>query len=111
VDRRTWLFGAVGVLAAPSGAQAQRSGKAWRVGYVTQRPRPGPREEAFRQGLRELGWVPGRDLVVEERYSAREGADLDALVGELVRLPVDVLVTGGPTVTRSAKAATTMIPP
>jgi putative ABC transport system substrate-binding protein len=80
------------------------------VGYLTQRPRPGPREEALRQGLRDLGWVPGRDIILEERYSKREGVDLDALVGELLRLPVDVLVTGGPTVTRRARAATTTVP-
>jgi putative ABC transport system substrate-binding protein len=109
VDRRAWLLGTVGLLTVPLGAGAQQSGKARRVGYVTQRPSPGPREEAFRRGLRELGWVPGRDVVLEERYSRRGGDDLDALVGELLRLPVEVLVTGGPTVTRSARAATTTV--
>jgi putative ABC transport system substrate-binding protein len=109
VDRRTWLIGSLGILAVPLIAGAQ-AGKGRRIGYLTQRPGPSPREEAFRRGLRDLGYVPGRDLVIEERYSGRGGDELSTLAAELVRLPVEIIVTGGPTATRSAKVATTMIP-
>jgi putative ABC transport system substrate-binding protein len=110
VDRRTWFVGALGLFTAPLIAGAQQAGKARRIGYLTQRPRPGPREEAFRQGLRDLGYTLGRDIVIEERYSAQGGADLAALAAALVRLPVEIIVTTGPTVTRSARGVTTTIP-
>ena len=66
------------------------------------------RIEAFRQGLRELGYVEGKNIVIEWRY-ARE-TDRPALAAELVRLKVDVIVTGGPGSTRAAKEATATIP-
>jgi putative ABC transport system substrate-binding protein len=69
------------------------------------------RIEAFRQGLRELGYLEGKNIVIEWR-SGGEGKEdrIPALVAELVRLKVNVIVTGGPTATRAAKEATTAIP-
>jgi putative ABC transport system substrate-binding protein len=111
VDRRELFRAAtLSLLAAPLGVVAQPARKVPRIGYLTQRSTPGPREEAFRQGLRDLGYVPGKDIVIEERYSARGLEGLNALATELVRLPVEIIVTGGPTATRSAKASTTTIP-
>jgi putative ABC transport system substrate-binding protein len=68
------------------------------------------RVQAFRDGLRDLGYVEGRDLVLEFRWAGGRMDLLPALAAELVRLPVDVIVTGGPAATRPARAATASIP-
>jgi putative ABC transport system substrate-binding protein len=68
------------------------------------------RIEAFRQGLRELGYVEGKNIVIEWRYAEGKLDRLLALVAELVRLKVNVIVTGGPGATRPAKEATVTIP-
>jgi putative ABC transport system substrate-binding protein len=66
--------------------------------------------EAFRQGLRDLGYVEGKNIVIEYRYAEGKLDRLPALAAELVRLKVDVMVSGGPQTTRSAKQATSTIP-
>ena len=93
-------------------AEAQQPTKIPRIGYLT-----GPslsanaaRIEAFRQGLRELGYVEGKNIVIEYRYAEGKLDRLSALAAELVRLKVDVIVTTGPTATRAAKEATATIP-
>jgi putative ABC transport system substrate-binding protein len=68
------------------------------------------RIEAFRQGLRELGYVEGKNIFIEYRYAEGKLDRLPALAAELVGLKVDVIVTGGPTPTRAAKEATSTIP-
>ena len=68
------------------------------------------RIEAFRQGLRELGYVEGKNIVIEWRSAEGKPDRLPELAAELVRLKVDVIVTGGPTVTHVAKEATATIP-
>ena len=68
------------------------------------------RIEAFRQGLRELGYVEGKNIVIEYRYAEEKPDRLPALAAELVRLKVDVIVTGGGGNTRAAKEATNTIP-
>jgi putative ABC transport system substrate-binding protein len=100
------------LLALPFPARAQQPTKIPRIGYLgaaslSSNP---ARIEAFRQGLRELGYVEGKNIVIEWR-SAEEKLDrLPALAAELVRLKVDVIVTSGPLPTRAAKEATTTIP-
>ena len=69
-----------------------------------------PRAEAFRQGLRELGYVEGENIIIEYRYAEGKFDRLPALAAELVRLKVDIIVTGGPAATRPAKEATSTIP-
>ena len=66
--------------------------------------------EAFRQGLRELGYVEGKNIVIEPRYAEGKLDRLPELAADLVRLNVDVIVTSGPTATRPAKEATSTIP-
>ncbi len=68
------------------------------------------RTDAFRQGLRELGYVEGKNIVIESRHVVGKLDRLSELAAELVRLKVDVIVTTGPTSTRAAKEATVMIP-
>ena len=68
------------------------------------------RIEAFRQGLRELGYVEGKNIVIEWRSSEGKADRFPALAAELVRLKVDVIVTTGPPTTRAAKQATVTIP-
>jgi putative ABC transport system substrate-binding protein len=68
------------------------------------------RTEAFREGLRELGYVEGKNIVIELRSAEGKRDRLPALAAELVRLKVDVIVTGGPAATRATKEATSTIP-
>ena len=78
---------------APPAVEGQ-AGKVSRIGFLTQRSGPGAREEAFRQGLRDLGYVLERDIVVEYRYAAGRLDRERELAAEPVRLKVEVLVTG-----------------
>jgi putative ABC transport system substrate-binding protein len=100
------------MLAFVSLAQAQQAKKIPRVAFLG----PGSdtnnaaRTEAFRQSLRELGYVEGRNIVMEWRYAEGKLDRLPVLAAELVRLNVDVIVTGGSASTRAAKDATVMIP-
>ena len=92
--------------------QAQQPTKIARIGYLTGATPIGQaaRIEAFRQGLRELGYIEGKNIVVEYRYAEEKLDRLPALATELVRLKVDVIVTGGSGNTRAAKEATNTIP-
>ena len=68
------------------------------------------RTEAFRQGLRELGYIEGKNIAIESRYAEGKLDRLSELAAELVRLKLDVIVSAGPTVTRPVKEATVTIP-
>jgi putative tryptophan/tyrosine transport system substrate-binding protein len=91
---------------------AQQPAKVPRIGYLETTPSStsSARHEAFRQGLRELGYVEGKNIVIEWRYAEGKLDRLPALAAELVRLKVDVIVTGGRTATHAAKEATVTIP-
>jgi putative ABC transport system substrate-binding protein len=93
-------------------AQAQHAGKTPRVGFlIASAPSAmAPRLDAFRQGLRELGYVEGKNIVIEARYANGKADQLSALAAELARLDIDVIVSSGPTSTRAAKNATSTIP-
>jgi len=93
-------------------AQAQQPGKIPRIGYLeaVSPSNSAVRSEAFRQGLRELGYVEGKNIVTEYRYAEGKRDRLPALAAELVRLKVDVIVTAGASATRAAKKATSTIP-
>jgi putative ABC transport system substrate-binding protein len=93
-------------------AEAQQPAKIPRIGFlITSSPSTiAPRMDAFRQGLRELGYVEGKNIVIERRHADGKSDRLPALAVELVNLKVDVIVTSGPTATRPAKEATSSIP-
>jgi len=93
-------------------AEAQQAKKIPRIGYlaIASLSAATERIEAFRQGLRELGYVEGKNILVEWRSPEGKLDRLSALAAELVRLKVDVIVTGGPAPTRPAKEATSTIP-
>src|SRR5439155_23652044 len=87
-------------------ARAQQPTKIPRIGFLgaVSRSTVSARTEAFRQGLRELGYVEGKNIVIEWRYAEEGKLDrVSELAAELVRLKVDIIVTAGPASTRSAK--------
>jgi putative ABC transport system substrate-binding protein len=91
---------------------AQQPKKVPRIGYLiaTSPSVISARIDAFRQGLRELGYVEGKSIVIDYRWAERKLDRLPALAAELVRLNADVIVTAGPADTRAAKEATSTIP-
>jgi putative tryptophan/tyrosine transport system substrate-binding protein len=93
-------------------ASAQQPTKVPRIGFLGATPASSisARIEAFRQGLRELGYVEGKNIVIEWRSADGKLDRLPSLAAELVRLKVDVIVTAGPQSTRPAKEATVTIP-
>jgi ABC-type uncharacterized transport system substrate-binding protein len=93
-------------------AEAQQPTKIPRIGYLgaTSPSTSSARIEAFRQGLRELGYVEGKNIVIEWRHHEGKLDRLPALAAELVRLKVDIIVTVGPPAARAAKEATVTIP-
>jgi len=100
------------LLALPIPAGAQQQTKIPRIGllYAGTPSTQFARVEAFRQGLRELGYVEGKNIIIEYRYAEGKLDRLPALLAELVRLKVAVIVTGGGSSTRAAKEATSTIP-
>ena len=106
-----WLL-IIFFVANVSVAQAQQPTKIPRIGRlsgssISANP---ARIEAFRQGLRELGYVEGKNIVIERRFAEGKLDRLPALAAELVRLKVDIIVSAGPVATRAAKEATNAIP-
>jgi len=98
------------VLAAPLAAEGQQVGKVYRIGYLSIASGPSPRTEALRQGLRELGYIEGKNITIEYRFAQEKADRLRGLATELVNLKVDLIVTGGPTATRAAQQATRTLP-
>jgi len=90
MNRRAFVAGLGAVLAAPLAAEAQQTGKVYRVAFLTVLPGP-DLLEALRQGLRELGWREGQNFVLEDRQSTSD-ENVPALADELARSSVDVIV-------------------
>jgi putative tryptophan/tyrosine transport system substrate-binding protein len=93
-------------------ASAQQHAKVPRIGYLSNASASAisHRIDAFRHGLRDLGYVEGKNIVIEYRYAEGKSDRLSALAAELVRLKVDIIATTGPASTGSAKQATATIP-
>ena len=115
MDRRRFLLTSLaGVLAVPLGAEAQQTGKVWRIGYLTTDPPTTPETARmwgqFLEGLRDHGYVEGQNIIIERRHWEGRAERLPALAADLVRLKVDVIVTIALQPTQAAKNATTTIP-
>ena len=114
MNRRAFIAGTMAgcLLAAPLAAEAQQAGKVWRIGYLATQHREAQTYliQAFEGGLREKGYTPGRDILIEYRFADGRVERLPELAAELVRLKVDVIVTGVNPGSIAAKKATTTIP-
>jgi putative ABC transport system substrate-binding protein len=111
MDRRIFLTSVASLLAAPLAAEAQQAAKVARIGWLTPNLAAGLLlVEAFRQGLRDLGYVEGRNLVIEYRDAEGKFERLPALAAELVALKVDVILVGATPQALAAKQATRTIP-
>jgi ABC-type uncharacterized transport system substrate-binding protein len=102
-----------GLLAAPPVAKPQPAGKVWRIGFFSTQTSSAfqPQVNAFRQKLRDLGYVEGRTLVIEYRWAEGKYERLPALARELAQLKVDLILTpDGVPPALAAKAATKTIP-
>jgi putative ABC transport system substrate-binding protein len=112
ISRRTFLGSlAGGLLAAPLDTQAQQARPA-RVGFVEAGSLSANRHflDAFRQGLRELGYVEGQNIVIEDRWADGRSERFPALIAELIRLRVDVIVPASGAGALAAKKATSTVP-
>jgi len=113
MDRRLFLGTlACGLLAAPLAAEAQQTGKVYRVGFLSNGWSTASPQvvAAFRQGLRELAWVEGQNIVIEYRFAEGQYDRLPGLAAELARLKVDVIVAIPTPAAVAAKNATATIP-
>jgi putative tryptophan/tyrosine transport system substrate-binding protein len=113
MERRTFMAMLTGgIVVAPLAAEAQQAAKIARIGYLTGSLATNPHlPEAFRQGLRDLGYVEDRNVVIEYRDADRKSERLPALAAELVALKVDVIVAaGGTPAALAAKQATRTLP-
>jgi putative ABC transport system substrate-binding protein len=93
-------------------ARSQQPAKVPRIGFQLDAPASAvtARTEAFRKGLRELGYIEGKNIIIEWRSAEGKLERRSELAAELVRLKVDVIVSAGPSVTRAVKESTSTIP-
>ena len=111
MDRRDTVLALLALGAAPLATEAQQAAKVVRIGYLSFNLTASPHvREAFVQGLRDLGYVEGRNLVIEYRDAEGKLERLPALVAELVALKVDVIVASGTLAALAAKQATRTLP-
>lgn len=110
-QRRKFLIGASALLAAPY-ALGQPSGRRVRIGILDdgQEDAQAAAWQAFRDQLRQLGYVEGKDLVIETRFAQGVAARVNAQAAELVALKPDLIMTGGIQATQAAMMATSIIP-
>ena len=112
MDRRSFVGAVAGaLLTLPLAATAQAQ-KVLRIGFLSLNTPASAREAtaAFREVLRERGWVEGQNIVIEARFAEGKVDRLSVLVAELIRLNVDIILTGSSVATRAAKHATKTIP-
>ena len=114
ISRRTFVSTlAGGLLAAPLAAEAQQAGKVWRIGllsFAASDPASAARWKAFRDRLRELGYVEGQNVIFETRWGDEQVGRLRGLAAELIDAKVDILVTAASEAALAAKQATSSIP-
>src|SRR5437763_3154816 len=111
MDRRDTVLGLLALGAAPLAAEAQPAAKVARIGYLAADRAANPHlHEAFRQGLLDLGYVEGRNVVIEYRDAEGKLERFPALAAELVELKLDVIVAASTPAALAARQATKTIP-
>jgi putative ABC transport system substrate-binding protein len=114
MDRRTFLAGTgAALLVTPLDAEAQQGGKVWRIGLLSSGASDSggaARWKAFREQLRELGYVEGQNVIFESRWGEEQVGRLRGLAAELIDAKVDILVVAGSETALAAKQATSSIP-
>ena len=116
MNKRRKLLLALGAtaLGSPLTLHAQPATKVWRVGFLGYRSRPDSLDSsfygAFPRGMRELGYIQGKNLTIEWRFADGKADRLPALAAELVQIKVDLIVATGPVVTSAAQKVTTTMP-
>jgi putative tryptophan/tyrosine transport system substrate-binding protein len=111
MDRQTFIGNMLAcLLCVPLAVAAQQAGKTPRLGYLADRPGASEFDEAFLRGMRELGYVDGKNVVIEYRWAGGDAGRLQALAAELVAAKVDIIVTSGVPAAKAAKNATATIP-
>jgi len=111
VHRRSLVVGLVGLVATQLVAEAQQAGKVWRIGILSVSLATRPViMTAFADGMRDLGYVEGRDYIVERRFVPGRLEEYSGLVAELLRLNVDLIIASDTAATRAAMQATQTIP-
>jgi putative ABC transport system substrate-binding protein len=111
MDRRDTVLALLALGVAPLATEAQQAAKVARIGYLGDTPAASPHlREAFLQGVRDLGYVEGRNVVIEYRYAEGKRERLPALAAELVARKVDVIVAPNTPQALAAKQATRTLP-
>jgi len=114
MNRRKSVLALIALSAGAVVSHAQPQGKIWRVGFLALTTRPDPLAShqygAFPKGMRDLGYVEGKNLVIEWRFADGKPERLPGLAVELVQIPVDVIVAAGAVAIRAAQKSTTTIP-
>ena len=111
MERRAFIATLTGgLLAAPLAVGAQQAARVYRIGYLSPDSGPSQYSEAFRQGLRDLGWLEGEDIAIEYRWAEQKRDRLPGLARELVRRRVDLIFAVSVQGALAAKGATKTIP-
>jgi putative ABC transport system substrate-binding protein len=110
MERRAFVGGALGLLAAPLAAEGQQAGKVYRIGFLRAGQPPESYLDGFQQGLRERGYVYGQNVVVEFRATDGSVDPLPRLTEELLRLKVDVFLASAAPAAVAVRRATTSVP-
>jgi putative ABC transport system substrate-binding protein len=112
VDRRAFVAGTLGLLAAPLGVEAQQAKKVPRVGFLSADAAAdsSPAINAFRQGLRELGYIEGQNIAIDWRFAEGRLDRLTTLATELAGLSVDLAVTSDALIAQTLRAASPSLP-
>src|SRR6516164_8925948 len=111
MKRREFIALLGGAAAWPLAARAQQAGKPPHVGYIRAgTPNNDPFREEFVRGMRDLGYFEGRNVAYEFRYYGDDLASIAALIHDLLRAKVDIIVAGGTAAVRAAQTATQSVP-
>jgi putative tryptophan/tyrosine transport system substrate-binding protein len=110
MDRRTFVGGTTGALLCVAVTAVAQLPKIPRVGFLRTDPPPQAYIDAFEQGLRERGYTPGQNILIEYRFGDGTNADTSRLAREIVNSKVDIIVAGGGRATQIVQSITTTIP-